>query len=452
MASKPLPQNIEAEQSILGGILVDGNVINQVLEILTPEDFYREAHRVIFNAMIDLDRNSQPIDIVTLYESLRSKGKVLEEVGGSNYLTYLPEVLPSTLNVAHYAKLVKEKSILRRLIETANSIAHEGLGDSVDIEDYVERAEQAILDVGQNKVKPSFYGTGQLAGETLQLIESLQEKKEEVTGIPSGFERLDKMTAGFHPGDLTLVAARPGLGKTAFCLDIASYAAMKKDFSVAVFSLEMTKEQLMLRLFSSHSKVSYSRIRSGYIRDDEISKLVKAADKLSRAKVFIDDTPAITILELRAKARRQKREKGLDLIIIDYLQLMRGSSRAESREREIADISSSLKALAKELSIPVIALSQLSRQTEVRTDRRPQLSDLRESGTLEQDADLVLFIHRQDAYRTKPEDKAQRDGIAEIIIGKQRNGPTGSIKLMFLDQLGVPSFENLADDFEDSTI
>lgn len=449
MEAKPLPQNIEAEQSVLGGILVDSNLINQVLEILIPEDFYREAHRTIFNAMIDLDRALKPIDVVTLYEQLRASGKLLDDVGGSSYLTYLPEVLPSALNVTHYARLVKEKSILRKLIQTATTIAHDGYSDTVEVEEYVERAEQAILDIGENKIKPSFYATSQLASEALELVEALHEKRDQVTGIPSGFEKLDYMTSGFHAAELILLAARPSVGKTAFCLDMAAHAALKKGVSVGIFSLEMTKEQLMLRMFSALSKVSFSKIRSGFIRDDEIKRLIKVADTLSRAKIYIDDTPAISVLELRAKARRQKREKGLDMVIIDYLQLMRGGSRAESREREIAEISGSLKALAKELELPVIALSQLSRQTEVRIDRRPQLSDLRESGTLEQDADLVLFIHRQDVYRTKSEERAQRDGTAEIIIGKQRNGPTGSVKLAFLEQLGVPSFENLAEEFQD---
>src|SRR3990170_4054826 len=401
MSSKPLPQNIEAEQAVLGGVLIEGVAINQVLEILTTEDFYRESHRKIFEAMIELDKNSSPIDILTLFDYLKSQGQLLEEVGGSSYLTYLTEIVPSVANIGYYAKLVKEK--------------------------------------------PIFYDSRELAAKALQIIETLYERKELITGISMGFEKLDNMTAGLQPSDLIIVAARPGLGKTSFCLNIAAHAAIENRSPVGIFSLEMTKEQLMLRMLSSRAKVNYSNVRSGWIKDEDLTKLVHAADIFGKARIYVDDSPAIGVLELRAKARRQKREKGLELIIVDYLQLMRGSGRAETREREIAEISGSLKALAKELSVPVIAVSQLSRQTEARADKRPQLSDLRESGALEQDADVVIFIHRADAYKRNLDEK---DGIAEIIIGKQRNGPTGVVKLAFLDKLGVPSFENLAEEYE----
>lgn len=446
MLSRPLPQNIEAEQAVLGAVLIESTVINQVLEILIPEDFYKEAHRKIFNSMIDLDRENKPIDLLTLFDHLKSNGNLLEEVGESSYLTYLTELVPTTENVNYYAKLVKEKSIIRKLVMAASDIAHRGNDENIDLDEFIDRAEQTILDIAQNKIKPSFYDSKELAVKALEIIEQLHARKELITGIPTGFEKLDYLTSGLQPADLVIIAGRPGLGKTSLTLNIAAYAAMEHGTSIGIFSLEMTKEQLMLRMLSNKSKVNYSNIRSGYIKDEDLEKLVHAADELGQAKIYIDDTPAISVLEIRAKTRRQKRDKGLDMIIVDYLQLMRGSRRVESREREIAEISGSLKALAKELSIPVIAVSQLSRQTETRSDRRPQLADLRESGAIEQDADLVLFIHRADVYRKDPEEK---DGIAEIIIGKQRNGPTGTVKLAFLERQGVPSFENLAPEYED---
>jgi replicative DNA helicase len=447
MLTRSLPQNLEAEQAVLGAIIIENSAINQVMEILIAEDFYKEAHRKIYNAMIELDRDSKPIDLLTLYEYLKGNGNLLEEVGESSYLTYLTEIVPATENVSYYAKLVREKSIVRNLVMAASDIAHRGNEGVTDIDEFIDKAEHTILDIAQNKIKPSFYDSRDLAAKALDIIETLHARKELVTGIPTGFEKLDYMTSGLQPADLVIVAARPGLGKTSLCLNIASHAAIDCDMSVGMFSLEMTKEQLMLRMLSMKAIVSYSNIRSGYIKDEDLEKLVRAAEEFSRAKMYIDDTPAISVLEIRAKARRQKREKGLDLIIVDYLQLMRGTRRTETREREIAEISGSLKALAKELSLPVIAVSQLSRQTEARSDRRPQLADLRESGAIEQDADLVLFIHRADAYRKTPEEK---DGIAELIIGKQRNGPTGTVKLTFLDSSrGVPTFENLSQDYDE---
>jgi replicative DNA helicase len=448
MLTRQLPQNLEAEQAVLGAILIESSSINQVMEILTADDFYKEAHRKIYNAMIDLDRDNKPIDLLTLFDYLKGNGNLLEEVGESSYLTYLTEIVPATENVSYYAKLVKEKSIIRNLVMAASDIAHQGNEGVPDIDEFIDSAEHKILDIAQNKIKPSFYDSRELAAKALDIIEMLHARKELVTGIPTGFEKLDYMTSGLQQADLIIVAARPGLGKTSLCLNIAAHAAIECGTSVGIFSLEMTKEQLMLRMLSMKAIVSYSNIRSGYIKDEDLERLVKAAGEFSRAKLYIDDTPAISVLEIRAKARRQKREKGLDLIIVDYLQLMRGTRRTETREREIAEISGSLKALAKELSVPVIAVSQLSRQTEARSDRRPQLADLRESGAIEQDADLVMFIHRADAYRKTPEEK---DGLAELIIGKQRNGPTGTVKLTFLDSSrGVPTFQNLSDydDFE----
>ena len=445
--SRPLPQNDEAEKAVLGAILIDNNSIHEVLEILQIEDFYKDSHRKIFNSMIDLEQNNNPIDVLTLYEYLKSQGNLLEEIGGSAYLTYLTEIVPTTVNVAHYARIVKDKSILRRLVLTATDIAQTGYDQEVNTDDFLDQAEKAIMDIAQNKIKPSFYNSKELSKKALELIESLHNRKELISGVSTGFEKLDFMTSGLQPADLIIIAARPGLGKTSFCLNIASNAALNNGLSVGMFSLEMTKEQLMLRLFSIKSKVNFSNIRSGFIKKDDLQLLVKAANEYSKSNIYIDDTPAQSVIEVRAKARRQMRERGLDLVIVDYLQLMRGTGgRNETREREIAEISGSLKALAKELNIPVIGISQLSRQTETRSDRRPQLADLRESGAIEQDADLVMFIHRADVYKKNPEEK---DGIAEIIIGKQRNGPVGSVKLAFLENLGVPSFENLAPDYEE---
>lgn len=445
--SKPLPQNIEAEQTVLGAILIDGTVINEVLETITLDDFYKESHRKIFNAMIELDRENNPIDVFTIYNYLKGKGQLLEEVGESSYLTYLTELVPSTENVSYYAKLVKEKSLLRKVVLAATDIAYRGqTNEGIDVDDFIDRAEQSILEVAQNKIRPGFFESRDLSAKALEMIESLHARKELITGLPTGFERLDYITSGLQPSELIIVAARPGLGKTSFCLNIVEHTAVEHEKKVAIFSLEMTAEQLMLRLFSINAKVSYTNIRSGYIRDDDLEKLFKSANTFRQADIFIDDTPAQSVLEIRAKCRRQMKDRGIDLVIVDYLQLMRGNRNSETREREIAEISGSLKALAKELKIPVIGVSQLSRQTETRSDRRPQLADLRESGAIEQDADVVMFIHRADAYRKNPEEK---DGTAELIIGKQRNGPTGTVKLAFLDKLGVPSFENLAEEYED---
>ncbi|MCZ6468499.1 MAG: replicative DNA helicase, partial [Candidatus Dadabacteria bacterium] len=348
MLSRPLPQNTEAEQAVLGAILIESTVINQVLEVLIPEDFYKEAHRKIFNSMIDLDRENKPIDLLTLFDHLKSNGNLLEEVGESSYLTYLTELVPTTENVEYYAKLVKEKSILRKHVMDATDIAHRGNDENVDLDEFIDRAEHTILDIAQNKIKPSFYDSRELAVKALETIERLHARKELVTGIPTGFEKLDEMTSGLQDAELIIIAGRPGLGKTSISLNIAAHAAMEHGKSIGIFSLEMTKEQLMLRMLSNKSKVSYSNIRSGYIKDEDLEKLVHAADELGQSKIYIDDTPAITVLEIRAKSRRQQRDKGLDLIIVDYLQLMRGSRRVESREREIAEISGSLKALAKE--------------------------------------------------------------------------------------------------------
>ena len=448
LTKSPLPSNEEAERAVLGSILIENSSINQVLEVLTAEDFYNENHSKIMSCMVELDREGTAIDVLTLYEWMDSKG-IMEESGGAAYLTYLVSTVPTAENVTHYARIVKDKAVLRKLVLTATDIAHRGYGPDIEVNEFIDRAEQSILDIAQNKIKPSFWHSRDLAPKALDDIEELHKKKELITGIRTGFEKLDHLTSGLQKSDLVIVAARPGAGKTSLCLNVISNAALNEELSVAMFSLEMTKEQLMLRLLSINSKVSFSAMRSGYIKDEDLDKLFDSAKRYADADIFIDDTPALTVLEIRAKARRLKKDNRLDLIVVDYLQLMRGSSRNETREREIAEISGALKALAKELDTPVIGISQLSRQTEARTDRRPQLSDLRESGAIEQDADIVLFIHRQDIYRKNPEEK---DGMAELIIGKQRNGPTGVVKLVFLEQNGVPSFENPSDEFDEGLV
>lgn len=441
-----LPQNIDAEKAVLGSILLDDQAINSALEELNTNDFYDQNHKKIFDAMVELDTENKPIDVVTLYEKLKSKKSLLQDIGGSTYLTQLIEFVPSSSNVNVYARSVREKSILRSMIQTASEIVTEGQLDQVDVNDFLDQAEKRLFDISQNKKRPGFISSQELSKETIKIIEKLATRKEAITGVPSGFKKLDKMTAGLQSADLIILAARPGMGKTSFSLNIVLNAAINNGLNVGFFSLEMTKEQLMMRMISCKSKINFSKIRTGFLSENELNLIRSNNESFQRSNIFIDDTPAINSLELRSRARRLKSDKGLDLLIVDYLQLMRGVNRGENREREIAEISSSLKALAKELEIPIIAISQLSRQTEARTDKKPQLSDLRESGALEQDADMVMFIHRGDAYKRNVE---ERDGLAEIIIGKQRNGPTGTVTLAFLDSQGVPSFENLADEFSE---
>ncbi|MBA4728597.1 MAG: replicative DNA helicase [Candidatus Dadabacteria bacterium] len=446
---KNLPNNIDAEKAVLGAILIDEQAINSALEQINAEDFYDQNHIRIFNAMLELDSESKPIDVVTLYEKLKSKKSLLQEIGGSGYLTDLIESVPTSSNIIFYAKSVKEKSILRSMIKTATDIVNEGQLDQIEVNEFLDQAEKKLFDISQNKKRPGFSSSKELVIETVKIIEGLAKRKEAITGVPSGFTKLDRMTAGFQNSDLIILAARPGMGKTSFSLNIVLNAGIINGLNVGFFSLEMTKEQLMMRMLSAKSKINFSKLRTGFLSDNEFSKIVDGASSFERANIFIDDTPAINSLELRSRARRLKSDKGLDLLIVDYLQLMRGINRSDNREREIAEISSALKALAKELQIPILAISQLSRQTEARTDKKPQLSDLRESGALEQDADMVMFIHRADAYQRNIE---ERDGIAEIIVGKQRNGPTGTVALAFLDSQGVPSFENLADEFTGDTV
>jgi replicative DNA helicase len=425
------PQNIEAEQSILGGILIENEAVNRVMEILDADDFYRDAHRKIFNALINLSERDEPADLITLTNELR-KIDQLDFIGGASYLASLIDSVPTAANIEYYAKIVKEKAILRKLIQTSTDIITQSYEDRGDVEGFLDEAERAIFEISEKRVKPSFYSIREIVKESFATIERLFKKKELVTGVPSGFKELDRMTAGFQPSDLIIIAGRPSMGKTAFCLNVAQYAAIENKIPVAIFSLEMSKEQLVIRMLCSEAHVEGTRLRTGFLNESDWPKLTIAAGNLSEAPIYIDDTAALSVLELRAKARRLKSDHGLGMVILDYLQLMKGRARVESRQQEISEISRSLKALSKELNIPVIAVSQLSRKTEERTGNRPQLSDLRESGAIEQDADLILFIYRDEIYN-RSEDNPNR-GKAEVIIGKQRNGPIGKIDLAFLDK------------------
>jgi replicative DNA helicase len=440
------PQNIEAEQWVLGGVLLESEAIAKVLETLVPDDFYRESHRKICHCMIKLFEKNEPIDLITLTDVLKGKNQ-LDEVGGGAYLSSLADNITTAANIEYYARIIKEKSILRGLINTATEIVARGYEDGGDVADLLDQAEKNIFQISESQIKPSFYEIKNLLKESFKTIEKLYESKEIVTGVPSGFEELDKLTSGFQPSDLVIIAGRPSMGKTAFSLNIAQHAAIEKKIPAALFSLEMSKEQLVLRMLCSEAKVDAHKLRGGFLGEADWPKLTRAAGILSEAPIFIDDTPALAVLEMRAKARRLMAEHELGLVIVDYLQLMRGrglSGRgrpsSETREQEISEITRSLKALAKELNIPVVALSQLNRKVEERSDKRPQLADLRESGAIEQDADLITFIYRDEIYN-RADDNPNR-GIAEVIIGKQRNGPVGEIKLAFLDK--YTTFENLA--------
>ena len=434
------PQNLEAEASVLGGILLENEAINRVLEIITPVDFYRESHRKIFRAMLELTDRSEPADLITLSELLKGKGE-LEAVGGSAYLASLADQVPTAANIAHYARIIREKAILRQLISSATEIATRGFEEQGNVDEFLDAAEKVIFDIAEKKIKASFVSVGDMIKDTLKAVERLYERKELVTGVPTGFKDLDKLTAGLQPSELIIVAGRPSMGKTAFALNIAANAALNAGIGVAVFSLEMAREQLVLRMLCSEARVDNSKVRAGYLGERDFPKLANAAGKLHEALIYVDDTPAISVLELRAKTRRliRDRDKKVGLVIVDYLQLMRGMGNASNREQEISEISRSLKALAKELRVPVIALSQLNRRVEDRGDRRPMMADLRESGAIEQDADVIAFIYRDEVYNTKSSDK----GIAEIIVAKQRNGSIGTVNLVFLSE--YTRFEDLAE-------
>jgi replicative DNA helicase len=444
------PQSIEAEMSVLGGILLENEAINQVLELLAPEDFYREPHRKIFKAMLELSEHREPCDFITLTMMLKKRGD-LEEAGGGAYLATLVDYVPTAANIAYYCKIVKEKSIARKLINASTDIITQGYDEQTDLTELLDKAQRSILEISENQLKRSFYELKALLKDTFKSLEELSERQDHITGVASGFTDLDRMTAGFQRGDLIIIAGRPSMGKTAYALNVAQYAAIHADnpVSVAIFSLEMSKEQLAMRLLCSESRIDASKMRTGNLAEGDWEKLTRGASSLSKGKIFIDDTPAISATEMRAKTRRLKAEHNVGMVVVDYLQLMRGRDRSESRQQEISEISRALKALAKELSIPVIALSQLNRSLESRTDKRPMMSDLRESGAIEQDADVIAFVYREAVYC---DDCRKRDNSctagherdAEIIIGKQRNGPIGTVPLIFCGE--YTKFENRARD------
>ncbi len=435
------PQNLEAEQSLLGGILVDAESINKVVDIVGSEDFYKESHGRIYEVMLDLYDKSEPIDLVTVSSAAKDRG-IIEKIGGITYLNTLVDQMPSSANIIQYAKMVREKALVRNLMNAATEIIEKGHEVDSGVENYLDDAEKMIFQVAENKLRPSFFSVRDIVKDNVKTIERLSRNKQSVIGVPTGFTDLDKLTSGLQPSDLIVVAGRPSMGKTAFCLNIAEFVGMQNEGSmpVGIFSLEMSKEQLVTRLLSSESEVGQSKLRTGGLSGTDWQRLAQAAGKLCDTSIFIDDSPGMGVLELRARARRLKKEHGLSLLIIDYLQLMKGRINSERREQEISEISRSLKALAKELNIPVIAISQLNRMVEQREDRRPRLSDLRESGAIEQDADVIVFIYRDEVYN---KDKEDNKGIAEIIIGKQRNGPTGMVRLAFLSECA--SFRNFYD-------
>src|SRR5262245_32926787 len=430
---RSLPHNLEAEKCVLGAILINNQAFNQAAEVIDSADFFRDAHRRIFEKMVGLTDRSQPVDLITLKDELARSGE-LDEVGGPAYITALTDGVPRSANVEYYARIVKEKSTLRRLIQSANDVLLKAYDAEEDADLLLDEAERSIFQIAEHRLRSGFIRVGELVDSGYQLIEQLQAHKGLITGVPSGFVDLDEMTSGFQKSDLVIVAARPSMGKTSFVLNMALHCGIEAGKSVGIFSLEMSKEQLFMRMLTSEARVDAHRFRGGFLGEQDYARLVEAFARLHDAKVFIDDTPSAGILEMRAKSRRLKLEHGLDMIVVDYLQLMQGRGRFDNRQQELASISRSLKILAKELNVPILALSQLSRAPETRGDHRPQLSDLRESGALEQDADVVMFIFREDMYAVEGERKPETEGTAEIIVGKQRNGPTGTVRLAFHTQ------------------
>ena len=424
------PHSVESEQSILGSIILDKDAIITVAETINPSDFYKEAHKIIYESMLSLNSNNEPIDLITLIEELRKEGH-LDNIGGISYLTSLSTIVPTTSNVKYYANIVKEKSVMRQLIKASNEIINLGYDASTDVQEILNKAEKNIFDISQEKSGDDIQPINAVLQDTFDMIEKLCTEKKEVTGITTGFKDLNKKINGLQRTDLILLAARPAMGKTAFSLNLVQNAALKGDASVAVFSLEMSKEQLVQRMLSAQSNVELSKIKTGTLGESDWPRIIDGMAVLSEAKIFIDDTPGIKISEVRSKCRRLKMEKGLDLILIDYLQLMEGEGKNENRQQEIAKISRSLKILAKELDCPVVALSQLSRSPELRKDHRPILSDLRESGSIEQDADIVMFLYRDEYYH----DDSEKKNIGEVIVAKKRHGETGNVELVWFGQV-----------------
>src|SRR3954464_10670051 len=446
MADRLPPQNMEAEQAVLGAIFLEPSSLTLASEMLIPEDFYRGAHQRIFNAMLKLNDKGEAIDLVTVTEELAAT-KLLEDVGGISYLSELAGSVPTAANIEYYAKIVEEKSLLRRLIRTATSIAQDSYTREDEVDALLGEAEKSILEVSQRKSAGSFHQMNDVLVRTYDNIEVMHNRVGDITGIATGFAELDKMTAGFQRNDLIIVGARPSVGKTAFALNIAQNVATKTDEKVAIFSLEMGAEQLVMRMLCAEGNIDAQRLRTGSLTDEDWGKLTMAMGSLSNSGIFIDDTPGVRISEIRSKCRRLQQEHGLGMILIDYLQLILGSGRSgENRQQEVSEISRSLKQLARELKVPVIALSQLSRGVEQRQDKRPMMSDIRESGSIEQDADIVAFLSRDDYYHKESENK----NIIEIIIAKQRNGPTGTVSLAFIKEYN--KFVNLERRFDDTGV
>ncbi|WP_091772975.1 replicative DNA helicase [Piscibacillus halophilus] len=424
------PHNIEAEQSVLGAIFLQPNAIVSASEILEPDDFYRVNHQRIFEVMIRLTDKGEPIDLVTVTNELREMD-VLEEVGGVTYLTDLAESVPTAANLEYYAKIVEEKSVLRRIISTATGIVTKSYEEKDELSEIIDYAEKSILDVSQQKASGKFRNIKDVLINVYDNIEQLHHQSEEVTGVPTGFKDLDHITSGFQKNDLIIIAARPSVGKTAFALNIAQNVAIHAQENCAIFSLEMGAEQLVMRMLCAEGNIDAQRLRTGSLQEEDWGKLTMAMGSLSDAGIYIDDTPGVKISEIRSKCRRLKQESGLGMVLIDYLQLIQGSgSSRENRQQEVSEISRQLKALARELEVPVIALSQLSRGVEQRQDKRPIMSDIRESGSIEQDADIIGFLYRDDYYN----DDTEKENIIEIIIAKQRNGPIGTVELAFVKE------------------
>ena len=437
------PHDLEAEQAIIGSMLTDKDAVISSIEVLKEEDFYREDHRAIYSAILNLYNRAEPIDIITVKAELETMGK-FEQVGGLDYLAELPEKVPTTANALKYIKIVEEKSVLRNLIKTANEIIELGYDPTEDVEDIMEDAEKKIFNIMQNKNQKGYTPIKDVLVDSFTQLEELYNRKQHITGVPTGFTELDYKTAGFHGSDLILIAARPAMGKSAFALNIATNVAVKSNIPVAIFSLEMSKEQMVNRILCSEAMVDSNKVRTGKLEEDDWTKLAGSIGPLSEAEIYIDDTPGISVMEIRAKCRKLKLEKNIGMVVIDYLQLVQGSNKRNgSREQEISEISRSLKILAKEIGVPVIALSQLSRAVEQRPDHRPMLSDLRESGAIEQDADIVMFLYRDDYYN---QDSEKKD-IAEVILAKHRGGSTGTVELLWLGS--YTKFVNLEKRFDD---
>jgi len=433
------PQSLEAEQSVLGAVLLENNALLKCLDIINEGDFYRESHRRVFSTMLDLFDRNEAIDLVTVGESLQRTGG-LDMVGGSSYLASLASQVPTAANVIYHARIVREKALLRALLRSSTDIASKVYEDAEEAEELLDFAEKSIFEISDKRIKSAFVPIRAVVKDSFKMIEDLYGRKETITGVPTGFRDLDEKTAGLQKGDLVIIGGRPSMGKTALALNIAQHVSVDNHEPVAVFSLEMSTSQLVMRLLCAEAKVDSARVRKGFVEKHEWHKLTNAAGRLFEAPIYIDDSASIGVLEMRAKARRLKMEHGLSLVVVDYIQLMRGRANMERREQEISDITRSLKALAKELDVPVIGLSQLNRGVEMRQDKRPTLADLRESGAIEQDADVIIFLYRDSVYSKNREDRS-----AELIVAKQRNGPTGVVKVTFLDK--STRFEDSAGDF-----